>query len=99
MAAIVARPEMARRKRRRSEPVRALGEKEKLKVRIAELEAQIRYAADLPFSDDWREACTERAIVSQIEEELREKLQLLAKFFPEKEEDPVYWDKLTGKLY
>ena len=73
--------------------------KKRLEVRVEAIEAQIRYLARLPFSNDWREACAERAVAGDLEDELAEKLRLLDEFFPNREEDPAYWDRLTGRLY
>ena len=71
----------------------------KLEARVAELEAQIQHLAELPFSDNLEEAYEERTVVRTLEDQLRERLELLDKFFPEREEDPAYWDRLTGRLY
>jgi len=75
-----------------------MGYKKKLEARVEAIEAQIRYLARLPFSSDWEEACEERAVVGGLEDELREKRHLLAKFFPPEDEDPEFWDREAPKL-
>jgi len=75
-------------------------EREKLEARVEEIQAQIRCLAMRPFSEDWEEACAEREAVAVLEDELREKTRMLAKFFPPEPdaEDEEFWKAQTPML-
>ena len=73
-------------------------ERDKLKARVEEIQGQINYLAALPFSNTFEEACAERAVACDLEDELSEKQRLLAKFFPPHEEDPEFWAAEMPKI-
>ena len=75
--------------------------KKRLESRVEQLEAQVEYLSKLPFSADWREAFIERAVVCDLQDELKQKRRLLRELFPVEiePEDAKFWAAETPKLY